>query len=220
MTLNRAERKALTRQKILDAAMQLLVSGRGLDSLGLREVAREAELAAPSLYNHFPDMDSLGQALVDQACFRLRNAMRQGRRELIVADPAGGVRDLVDRFLAYLAGNEAEFRLLVQQRLGTSASIRRRVHRELQLLVEELADDVRSVGEHRNLPPVDDLRAAEAAVAVMFGYGILALDMTPAQRRAGRDRVVVQLSMVFLGARALLGGARLGDVLTVQKENP
>ena len=51
----------------------------------------------------------------------------------------------------------------------------------------------------------------------MFGYGILALDMTPAQRRAGRDRVVVQLSMVFLGARALLGGARLGDVLTVQK---
>lgn len=217
MSLNRAERKALTRQKILDAAMQLLVSGRGLDSLGLREVARQAELAAPSLYNHFPDMDSLGQALVDQACFRLRTAMRQGRRELIVADPAAGVSDLVDRFLAYLSGHEAEFRLLVQQRLGTSVSIRRRVHRELQLLVEELADDVRSVGEHRDLPPVDDLRAAEAAVAVMFGYGILALDMTPAQRRVGRDRVVVQLSMVFLGARALTVGARLGDRLFVKE---
>jgi TetR/AcrR family transcriptional regulator, fatty acid biosynthesis regulator len=216
MALNRAERKAQTRQRILDAAMQLLVSGRGLDSLGLREVARQAELAAPSLYNHFPDMDSLGQALVDQACFRLRDAMRQGRRELIVADPARGVRDLVERFLAYLSGHEAEFRLLVQQRLGISASIRRRVHRELQLLVEELADDIRSVGDHRRLPPVDDLRAAEAAVAVMFGFGILALDMSPAQRRLGLDRVAVQLSMVFLGARALTAGARLGDRLAVE----
>jgi TetR/AcrR family transcriptional regulator, fatty acid biosynthesis regulator len=216
MTLNRAERKALTRQKILDAAMQLLAGGRGLDSLGLREVARQADLAAPSLYNHFPEMDGLRQALVDQACFRLRNAMRQGRRELIVADPARGVRDLVGRFLAYLAGHEAEFRLLVQQRLGTSTSIRRRVHRELQLLVEELADDIRSVGDHRGLPAVDDLRAAEAAVAVMFGYGILALDMTQAQRQGGLDRVVVQLSMVFLGARALTIGARLGDTFKLE----
>ena len=58
---------------------------------------------------------------------------------------------------------------------------------------------------------------ALSAVAVMFGYGILALDMTPAQRRAGRDRVVVQLSMVFLGARALRGGAQLGDALAVQR---
>ena len=215
MSLNRAQRKAITRQRILDAAMQLLEQGRGLDSLGLREVARQAALAAPSLYNHFPDMTSLGLALVDQACFRLRDAMRQGRRELIVADPAAGVRDLVERFLAYLQGHEAEFRLLVQQRLGTSASIRRRVHRELQLLVEELADDIRSVGEARGLPPVDGLRAAEAAVAIMFGFGILALDLQPAQRRAGLDRVAVQLSMVFLGARALTGGARLGDTLGV-----
>lgn len=217
MTLNRTERKALTRQKIIDAAMQLLTSGRGLDSLGLREVARQAELAAPSLYNHFADMESLGLALVDQACFRLRTAMRQGRREMIAVDPSQGLRELVERFLAYLQGNEAEFRLLIQQRLGTSVGIRRRIRSELQLLVEELADDVRSVAERRGLPPLEGLRAAEAAVAVMFGFGILALDMTPEQCRAGVDRVVVQLSMVFLGARALSGGALLGEEFVAPK---
>jgi AcrR family transcriptional regulator len=214
MTINRTERKALTRQRIIDAAMQLLAAGRGLDSLGLREVARQAELAAPSLYNHFADMDSLGLALVDQACFRLRTAMRQGRREMIVVDPSQGLRDLAERFLTYLCDNEAEFRLLIQQRLGTSVSIRRRIRGELQLLVEELADDVRSVAEHRGLPPLEGLRAAEAAVAVMFGFGVLALDMTAEQSRAGLDRVAVQLSMVFLGARALSGGARLGEAVS------
>lgn len=214
MTVSRAQRKEQTRQRILDAALALLESGRGLDSLGLREVARQAELAAPSLYNHFPDMDSLGLALIDVACFRLREAMRQGRRELIASDPQRGVRDLVARFMTYLGNHESEFRLLFQQRLGTSATIRRRVHGELQLLVEELAEDVRSFAEQRGLPPVADLPAAEAAVAVMFGHGVLALDMTPAQRRAGARRVAEQLAMVFLGARALTGGARLGDRLT------
>src|SRR5690554_532586 len=211
MTINRAERKALTRQKIIDAAMQLLAAGRGLDSLGLREVARQAELAAPSLYNHFADLDSLGLALVDQACFRLRAAMRQGRREMIVVDPSQGLRDLAERFLTYLWENEAEFRLLIQQRLGTSAIIRRRIRGELQLLVEELADDVRSVAEHRGLPPLAGLGAAEAAVAVMFGFGVLALDMTPEQSRIGLDQVAAQLSMVFLGARALSSGVKLGE---------
>lgn len=213
MTISRTRRKEQTRQRILDAALALLSSGRGLDSLGLREVARQAGLAAPSLYNHFPDMDSLGLALIDVACFRLRDAMRQGRRELIASDPERGVRDLVERFMAYLGNHESEFRLLLQQRLGTSVMIRRRVHRELQLLVEELAEDVHSFAEQRGLPSVDNLPAAEAAVAVMFGHGILALDMSPAQRRVGARRVAVQLAMVFLGARALTGGARLGDRL-------
>ena len=60
-----------------------MADGRGLDSLGLREVAREAGLAATSLYNHFPDMEALGLALIDRACFHLRSSMAEGRRSMI-----------------------------------------------------------------------------------------------------------------------------------------
>ena len=40
----RQQQKKQTRERILDAAGRLMADGRGLDSLGLREVAREAGL--------------------------------------------------------------------------------------------------------------------------------------------------------------------------------
>lgn len=116
------------------------------------------------------------------------------------------IRALVTRFLAYLESHEGEFRLLVQQRLGESRTYRRRIHRELQLLVEELAEDIRDVVEHQGRRPVDYLREAEAAVAVMFGFGILALDMPPGKRRDQLERVEVQLLMIFAGGRVLAAG--------------
>lgn len=210
---SRAARKAQTRDRILASALTLLASGRGLDSLGLREVARESGLAATSLYNHFADMEALGLALIDLACYRLRTTMRPGSSEFLVQDPEQGLREIIERFLSYLAQFEAEFRLLVQQRLGNSPAFRRRVQRELNLLMEELAEDVRRVSEGLGLPPMDYLAAAEAAVAVMFGFGILALDLRPALRRQGIERVLVQLTMVFVGGRALAAGASLGRPL-------
>lgn len=200
---SRASRKAATREKILDAAMSLLAEGRSPGSLGLREVARQAGLAAPSLYNHFADMHALGLALIDRACYRLRVFMGEGRRTLMAGEMRAAIRALVERFLAYLHAHEGEFRLLVQQRLGESAAYRRRIHRELQLLVEELAGDIREVVEDQGRRPVDYRCEAEAAVAVMFGFGVLALDMPLEARRRQLPRVEVQLLMIFAGGRVL-----------------
>ena len=209
MELSRAQRKALTRERILDAALLLLEQGRGLDSLGLRELAREAGLAATSLYNHFANMDELGMALVERACYRLRTRMGEGRRALIEGDAEAAISAMIEKFLAYLGDHEAEFRLLVRQRLGHSALYRRRIHRELQMLVEELAADVKVVVSRRLDLPVDVLREAEAAVAVMFGFGILALDVPANQRRRRLPDLQIQLRMIFLGGRALAAGGKL-----------
>ena len=209
MELSRAERKALTRERILDAGLVLLEQGRGLDSLGLRELAREAGLAATSLYNHFANMDELGLALVERACYRLRSRMGEGRRALIEGDAEQAISAMIEKFLAYLDEHETEFRLLVRQRLGHSPVYRRRIHRELHMLVEELAEDVRVAVSRRLDLPVEVLREAEAAVAVMFGFGILALDVPSSQRRRRLPDLQVQLRMVFLGGRALAAGASL-----------
>ena len=207
--LSRAERKQHTRERILEATLSLVAQGRGLDSLGLREVARAAGLAPTSLYNHFPDMEALGLAAVEQACRRLRSTMREGRASLIAGSATSAIRSMIERFIAYLEGHEAEFRLLVIQRMGASRLYRRRIHRELQLLVEELAEDVRQVVMSRVAVRVDVLREAEAAVAIMFGFGILAQDMAPEARVQELPRLEVQLQMVFLGGRALAAGMRL-----------
>lgn len=213
----RARRKAETRQRILDAALDLLVSGRGLDALGLREVARAAGLAPPSLYSHFSDMDDIGLALVDLACYRLRTVMRERRQEVLPGDPADVIRDIVQRFDRYLTEHEAEFRLLVQQRLGTSRRYRQRIHRELQLLVDDVQEDARTVAAARGLPDMDTAAASEAAVSIMFGFGIQAVELAPGQRHEAMERAVTGLAMVFLGGRALAANARVGDRLKVDR---
>lgn len=200
VVLSRAERKAQTRTRILDAAWTLVGEGRGLDSLGLREVARAASIAAPSLYNHFADMDALGLALLDQACFRLRRWMGEGRRQLIQAGTTQAIPVLVRRFLDYLDSHEAEFRLLVQQRTGSHPVFRRRIHHELRLAVTELGEDIQLVAG----APVGAVNAwleAEATAAILLGFGIQSLDMGAGVRRRQARRLAAQLDMVVQGAR-------------------
>src|SRR4051794_28688138 len=64
------------REELLDAATRLLDAGGRDATLTLRGVAREAGVAAPSVYPHFPDLDALVLELI--------------RRHL--ADLAAGVR--------------------------------------------------------------------------------------------------------------------------------
>ena len=61
--LPRAEQKLQTRQALLDAACQLMESGRGFGSVSLREVAKAAGIVPTGFYRHFCDMDALGLAL-------------------------------------------------------------------------------------------------------------------------------------------------------------
>ena len=53
MKVNRAQQKEKTRRMIIDAAFRLLGQERSYSSLSLREVAREAGIAANSFYRHF-----------------------------------------------------------------------------------------------------------------------------------------------------------------------
>ncbi|RJG15997.1 TetR family transcriptional regulator [Alcanivorax profundi] len=205
----RQRQKRQTRERILTAARSLMAGGRGLDSLGLREVARESELAATSLYNHFPDMEALGLALIDSCCFRLRSAMEYERRSMIEIGPAQAVRELVQRFVRYLDENGNDFRLLVQQRLGSHDRYRSRIQRELQLLVDELADDVGQAVAARGGDPVPAEQEAEAAIAIMFGAGISMLDAGAAARKVLAEHACLQLEMMALGGRAMAAGYRL-----------
>jgi len=205
----RRQQKQETRERILDAASALITDGRGLDSLGLREVAREAGLAATSLYNHFADMDALGLALIDRACCRLRMTMAEGRRSMIEIGAAQALRELVARFVRFQNRHQDEFRLLLQQRLGRNDGYRRRIHDEVQLLVDELAEDIRQVVARLGRRPVPAAREAEAAVSVVFALGALLLDAPAVQRERLERHAREQLEIIALGGRCWAEGQRI-----------
>lgn len=54
----RERKKAATRQKIADTALQLFLE-RGYDAVGIREVAAEADVAVTTLFSHFASKEAL-----------------------------------------------------------------------------------------------------------------------------------------------------------------
>ena len=61
------------RRELIDIAEKLCAE-RGVDSLKLREVARQAGISAPSIYNHFSSLDDLLAGVVDRHLATLAEA--------------------------------------------------------------------------------------------------------------------------------------------------
>jgi AcrR family transcriptional regulator len=66
------------RQELIAAAGRLLASGVDIETLTLRGMAREAGVAAPSVYLHFANKEALLQAVVDEHFAALRQAIETG----------------------------------------------------------------------------------------------------------------------------------------------
>ncbi len=84
------------REEIVAAAERLMAAGSAEDSLSLRAVAREAGIAAPSIYLHFASKEELQRGIVDAFFLDLRDAITEAFGE--TADP---LRALLSGCLAY-----------------------------------------------------------------------------------------------------------------------
>ena len=81
------------RTLILDAARNLFVE-RGIEATSMREIARQIDYSATTLYHHFADKEALLQALCDTDFLALASGMRE-----IMQIP-----DLIKRIQAFCRG--------------------------------------------------------------------------------------------------------------------
>lgn len=93
----RAEHAAETRARILDATVRVMA--RGIASVSIPEVAREAGVSVPTVYRHFGTKDGLLAAVYPHV------VRRAGLDELVpprtVDEVRGGVRAYFDRFESF-----------------------------------------------------------------------------------------------------------------------
>lgn len=202
---SRSDRKQQTRRRILDAALHLVEEGRSPDALGLREVARVAGMAAPSIYNHFADMESLGLALVDDCCIRLRAIARSTRQDMGAADVRQALKNLLNQFLQSVNRHEAILRLLMMQWFNPNPAYRRTIRRELAAMQDDLADSMRQVAAEKGLAANVYSLEAQAVLALLIVYVLDVMDMNQEQRQWHLARLEQQLFMLVLGSRALVG---------------
>ncbi|GAB2550078.1 TetR/AcrR family transcriptional regulator [Nocardia heshunensis] len=111
-TGRRERKKAATRQKIADTALELFLE-RGYDAVGIRDVAAAADVAVTTLFSHFAAKEALvfeqdenferrlTQAVSDRAPGApLIPALRDEVRDMVRhcgSDSAAPVRGLIDR---------------------------------------------------------------------------------------------------------------------------
>lgn len=191
----RAIQKEKTRRALVDAAFNQLNAEKSFSNLSLREVAREANIAATSFYRHFKDMDELGLVMVDEAGLTLRQLMRQARKRI---EKGGSVIAIsVETFFEFINNSPNVFRLLLRESSGTSQAFRTAAAREIKHFADELAEYISNKhGYSQYIAYVQ----AEGMVTLVFTAGANALDMNPKEREQLKERLILQLRMLARGA--------------------
>jgi len=197
---SRQDRKELTRQAILDAALGL-ADRESLATVSLRQVTRQVGLVPTAFYRHFASLDELGLALVDQSFASLREMLRDVRRS--TTEVGGVIHSSVAVLVQHVHQRRQHFRFVARERMSGPRVVREAIRHELELVERELATDL------ARLPDVaawssDDLRIMANIIVTSMVSTAEAIISAPPERPDVEREVVrtaeQQLRMIVVGA--------------------
>jgi len=204
----RAAAKGMTRQALLDAALELSAD-KGLASVSLREVTRAAGVVPAAFYRHFTDVAALGVALVDQSLGRLRGASRLVRGGLAGSDEM--IDQTMELMVAEIRAHPAGYLFIARERYGGVPAVRDAIREQLRRSADELAEDLLSSTApetgYLRAWPAEDLRMATTLIVdhVVQTAAHLLDVIDPATVQEMRANAVRQLRVIVLGCRAWPG---------------
>ncbi|MGB0211857.1 TetR family transcriptional regulator [Algiphilus sp.] len=196
------EQRTPTRERLMQAALELVADGRGFGSLGLREVARAAGVVPTAFYRHFRDMEDLGLALVEEGGLTLRRLLREARRDDLPARDI--IRHSVGIYVEYLRAHRLHMRFIAGERLNGPARVRDAIRREVSRFSEDMAEDLRALDFLAHLPPRVMRLVCDLVVATMLDAAgdLLDDDLSERERERLFDALVERIRLIFLGAGA------------------
>ncbi|MFT6924498.1 MAG: AcrR family transcriptional regulator [Psychromonas sp.] len=195
MSSIRAQQKQKTRRLLIAAALAQLSAERSFSNLSLREVTKAAGLSANSFYRHFSDMDELGLILVSEAGLMLDHLRSQAR--LRIKKGGSPIKISVLTFMEFVEQNANIFRLLLQERSGSSAAFRSAVSREIDSFTMILCGYLQQANK---LNAEIAYLQASATVIIVFSAGAEALDIDKNKRNDLTKRTILQLQIIARGS--------------------
>ena len=199
--LTRTERKDLTRNSLLQAALALMGEGRSFTSLGIREIAREAAMVPNAFYRHFRNTDELGLELVEEMGVALRRLLREARQTDAVDTDI--VRRSVQVYRHYVVDNRLLFLFVSSERSGGSRILRMAIRNEVAHFTNEMAQDFRRLGAYKELSTASLQMVCGLIVTTMLAAAPEILDLPPEQpmlETEMTENFVKQLQLVLIGA--------------------
>ena len=91
-------------ETILNAASRLITE-RGLPSLGVREIARKADVNIATYYQFFPNKAALIRALLERHMQEVQTLLENTTEEMRDADPRATVQEILDKSFQYYRDN-------------------------------------------------------------------------------------------------------------------
>lgn len=202
--ITRRQQKENTRAKLLAAALELS-DGRSLGELSLREISRAVGVAPTAFYRHFPDVESLGLALVGESLDRLRALVASART------PTGSGltgQEMAAILLDYVREHRLHFRFLARERFGSLPSLRRTIDLDLRSFAADLAADLSRMPALRERGE-EDLEALAALIVTIMIRAVEEVLETPTPNRKLEDAILArterQLQLVTAGLRSWSG---------------
>lgn len=191
-----ATRRRSTRDRLVEAALDA-TEQEAYSDLSLRELTRRVGIVPTGFYRHFPDMDTLGLTIVDEAFGTLQGMIRSVREDPI--PPADMIRGSVDVLAQHVRDRPSHFRFIVREHNGGSPLLREVIRNRLAAFTEELATDLGAlpvVGEWREH---DRLMLADLVVTIAVTAAAELLEF-PDEHDALIHRTEQQLRLVVLAA--------------------
>jgi AcrR family transcriptional regulator len=179
-------RAAERRAQLLDVARRVFGTS-GFHAVSMDDVAKEAGVTKPILYDHFPSKKELYLALLDADLAVLHEKVRKALKS-----PIGNRERIRASFQAYFDFVEEEadgFRLLMQETVGAERDFRERVARVRDQILSEVADLIARESQGRL-----DREHAETVALALVGMVETVAQHDPARpaesRRAAVDILV------------------------------
>ena len=170
------------RAQLLDVARRVF-GNSGFHGVSMEDVAKEAGITKPILYDHFSSKKDLYLALLDADLADLHEKVREA-----LDSPAGNRERIRRSFQAYFrfVHEQAEgFRLMMQETVGAEKDFRARVERFRAQTVSEVADLIQRESAGRL-----DRERAEIVALALIGMAETAAQRDPAASEARRQAAI------------------------------
>lgn len=156
-----------TREVILDTAEQLFAA-RGVDGVALRDLAREMDLTAPSLYNHFPSKQALYEAVLERGLGPILAAVAEAWHPGALRPEQ--MRATVDKLIGHLSMHPHLARLLQRALLEEGGSVEKLIGSWLKPLYREGVAVIQATAGTAGWEPEEIPHLTLGLFGMMFSY--------------------------------------------------
>jgi TetR/AcrR family transcriptional regulator, fatty acid biosynthesis regulator len=189
------------RTRLIEAALNLSYQRRSFSSLGIREIAREAQLSAPAFYRHFEDLADLGTAVI----LEVEKAVLDAFTEVRISTAKEADLDirpmLVKRFFDWAADNPKPVVVGASEAFGPLERMRDGLKKTIRAISEDICRDQRIAALLPGLPEEEMIEVLEVLAQNVLFMAVEYVEQ-PDKRAAIYDKALRIVSVIFAGAHA------------------